>query len=85
MAARKPSSRRCKKRPCGSLSTRRSKDVLDYLSQLHHIPIIVDGAALKEAGVEDSTPITCKLSGIPLRSALEIVLDEIATQMGHPS
>ncbi len=52
-------------------------DILDYLSHKHRIPIILDGPALKEAGVEGSTPITRNLSGIPLRSALEIVLDEL--------
>ena len=53
------------------------KDVLDYLSEKHRIPIRMDASALKEAGVDESTPITCKLSGIPLRSALEIILDEL--------
>ena len=53
------------------------KDVLDYLSEKHRIPIRIDSAALKEAGVDESTPITCKLSGISLRSALEIILDEL--------
>ena len=53
------------------------QDVLEYLSQKHRIPIRMDSSALKEAGVDDSTQITCKLSGIPLRSALKIMLDEI--------
>ncbi len=52
-------------------------DVLDYLSHKHRIPIIIDRPALKEAGVEESTPITFHLTGIPLRSALEMVLDEL--------
>ena len=53
------------------------KDVLDFLSEKHRIPIRIDSSALKEAGVDESTSITCKLSGISLRSALEIILDEI--------
>jgi hypothetical protein len=53
------------------------KDVLDYLSEMHHIPIRIDLSALKEAGYDEVTPITCKLSGISLRSALEIILDEL--------
>ena len=53
------------------------KDVADYLSGLHHIPIHIDATALKEMGTEESTPITCNLPGIPLRSALEIILDEL--------
>ena len=32
------------------------KDVVDYLKDLHHIEIQLDSAALKEAGVDESTP-----------------------------
>ena len=53
------------------------KDVVEYLSDLHHIPIRLDVSALKEAGVEDATQINCRLSGISLQSALQIMLDEI--------
>ena len=53
------------------------KDVLDFLSEKHRIPIHMDLSALKEAGIDESTPVTCNLSGIPLRSALEIILDEL--------
>jgi hypothetical protein len=52
-------------------------DVVDYLSKKYRIPIIRDFAGLKDAGVDESTPITCKLSGISLQSALEIILDEL--------
>ena len=37
----------------------------------------MDSPALKEAGVEDSTNITKDLSGVSLRSALAIILDEL--------
>ncbi len=53
------------------------KDVIDYLKDLHHIEIQLDGPALKEAGVEESTPITKNLKGISLRSALKLLLDEL--------
>ncbi len=53
------------------------KDVVDYLRDLHHIEIQLDGPALKEAGVEDSTPITKNLKGISLRSALKLLLEEL--------
>ncbi len=53
------------------------KDVLDDLSKKHHIPILMDSSVLNEVGIDRATPITCKLSGIPLRSALEIMLDEL--------
>jgi hypothetical protein len=53
------------------------KDVIDYLKDLHHIEIQLDGPALKEAGVEESTPVTKNLKRISLRSALKLLLDEL--------
>ncbi len=53
------------------------KDVVDYLQDLHHIAIQLDSAALKEAGVDESTPVTKNLKGISLRSALKLMLDEL--------
>ena len=51
------------------------KDVLAYLSDQYRIPIQIDSVTLREAACDESALITCKLSGIPLRSALEIILD----------
>ena len=53
------------------------KDLLAYLSDKYCIPIRMDSAALKEAGVDEGTPVTCKVSGISLLSALEIILDDL--------
>jgi hypothetical protein len=53
------------------------KDVVDYLKELHHIEIQLDTAALKEAGVDESAPVTKNLKGISLRSALKLLLDEL--------
>ena len=53
------------------------EDMLDYLQNKHHIPIKLDANALKEAGVDPSTPITCNVSGVPLRSALRLVLSDL--------
>ena len=53
------------------------KDVVDYLKDLHHIEIQLDSAALKEAGIDESTPVTKNLKGISLRSALKLLLDEL--------
>ncbi len=53
------------------------KDVVDYLQDLHHIPIQFDAGALKEAGCDESTQVTKNLKGISLRSALKLVLDEV--------
>ena len=61
------------------------KDVLDYLREKHRIPINMDLPALKEAGVEERRRQCIDLSGIPLRSALEIILDELRLKWVHPS
>ena len=71
------SARRSISRRRSSSSRRRLKDVVDYLKDLHHIEIQLDSAALKEAGVDESTPVTKNLKGISLRSALKLMLDEL--------
>ncbi len=53
------------------------KDVVDYLKDLHHIEIQLDSEALKEAGVDENTPITKNLKGILLRSALQSTLEQM--------
>ena len=53
------------------------KDVVEYLRDLHQIEIQLDSAALKEAGVDESTPVTKNLKGVSLRSALKLMLDEL--------
>ena len=53
------------------------KDVVAYLQDLHHIKIQLDFAALKEAAIDENTPVTKKLKGISLRSALNLLLDEL--------
>ena len=60
------------------------KDVVDYLKDLHHIEIQLDSAALKEAGVDESTPVTKNLKGISLRSALKLLLDELQLKYVDP-
>jgi hypothetical protein len=53
------------------------KDVIIYLSELHGIPLIVLGNKLREASVSADTPITKKLRGISLRSALHLILKDL--------
>ncbi len=53
------------------------KDVVDYLKDLHKIEIQLDTAALKEAGVDESTQVTRNIKGISLRSALKLMLDDL--------
>jgi len=56
------------------------KDVIDYLKDIHKIEIQLDAAGLKEAGVEDSTPISKSIKGISLADGLNMILDE--TELG---
>ncbi len=53
------------------------KDVVASLKELHHIEIQLDLPALKEAGVDESEPVTKHLKGISLRSALRMMLDDL--------
>jgi RNA polymerase sigma factor (sigma-70 family) len=53
------------------------EDVIDYLKDFHGIEIQLDSAALKEAGIDENTPVTKKLSGVSLRSALKLILDDL--------
>jgi hypothetical protein len=50
------------------------KDALEFLSDLHHVPIVLDEQALAEAGVAVDEPINLTLSGITLASALNLIL-----------
>ncbi|MCH7724852.1 MAG: hypothetical protein IH991_00005 [Planctomycetes bacterium] len=52
------------------------QDVMDYLADVHKIPIVIDARALNTVGLGTDTPITRRL-GISLRSALRLLLDEI--------
>jgi hypothetical protein len=52
-------------------------DVVDYLSEKYRIPIRLDKLGLRDAKICEDAPVTCRLSGISLQSALEIVLDEL--------
>lgn len=50
---------------------------MQVLADLHDIPIILDRAALAEESIQPDTPINHVLSGLTLRSALKIILDEL--------
>ena len=52
-------------------------DLVEQLKQRHKIEIQLDISALKDAGVEPDTPVTKHLSGISLRSALRLLLDDL--------
>lgn len=52
-------------------------DVIDFLQQKHEIEIQLDAKALTDAGVGTDTPITQRLTGIKLRSALRLLLNDL--------
>ena len=51
-------------------------DVIDYLKNRHDIEIQLDARALTDAGLGTDPPITRRIKGITLRSALKLVLSE---------
>jgi hypothetical protein len=53
------------------------KDVIVYLTERHNIPIVLKMSKLQEAGVSADKPITKSLRSIRLRSALNIILEDI--------
>lgn len=55
----------------------RLSEVIEQLKKQHKIEIQLDLAALKEAGVEPDCPVTKHLSGISLKSALHLLLDDL--------
>ncbi|QDU38312.1 hypothetical protein Mal4_26390 [Maioricimonas rarisocia] len=52
-------------------------DVVTYISELHNIPILLDEAALSEVGIGPDEEISLIISGIKLRSALKIMLENV--------
>lgn len=56
------------------------KEVIDYLKAIHNIPIVFD-PAVTEAGVNpEEAKVSLTLSGITLRSALKIMLENVEGQ-----
>lgn len=49
--------------------------ITDYLGQLHGIQIVLDRRGLNREGITVDTPVSVDLTGIPLRSALDLMLD----------
>lgn len=52
-------------------------DIIDYLKQRHDVEIQLNNKALFDAGVGSDAPITRVIKGIPLRSALKMMLDDL--------
>jgi hypothetical protein len=53
------------------------KDVLAKLSKQHNVPIQIDDAALKNAGVATDVPITATIKNLTLRAALTQLLKDL--------
>jgi hypothetical protein len=53
------------------------EEAIGLLQQVYDIPIKLDGAALKEAGIQPDKPINANLHGISLSAAIRLMLEEI--------
>lgn len=51
------------------------KDVIAYLAKRHNIPIVLEEQLLRDEHARYSAPVTFKLSGISLESALNLILE----------
>lgn len=51
-------------------------DVVDFLTEAHDVPILIDRQALADMGIETDTPITLKVAEgvVSLKTALQLVL-----------
>jgi hypothetical protein len=54
------------------------QDVVDYIAEIHNIPILLDEQSLSEAGISPDEEISLVISGITLRSALRLMLENVA-------
>jgi hypothetical protein len=52
-------------------------DVVAFLRNLHDIPILIDLRALEDVGMAPDVPVTIRLDGVTLRSALHIMLRDL--------
>ena len=50
------------------------RETLGYLASMHDIPIVTDTQAWEDFGIGSDTPITFRLSGLPLSSCLTLML-----------
>jgi hypothetical protein len=50
---------------------------IDFLKDKHAIEIQLDSKALEDGGMGTDTPVTCKVSGVSLRSGLRLMLSQI--------
>jgi len=53
------------------------EDICAFMSDMHSIPIQIDTKALDEVGLDTDAPVTRNLKGVSLRSALNLILDDL--------
>ena len=53
------------------------KDGLGYLEAVHGISIVVDNRALSDEGISQDAPVICSVTGEPLRSVLDRILEPL--------
>ncbi len=54
------------------------RDVIEYLSHAHEMPIILDETALSDQGISSDEEMSFVLSGVTLQNALELILENVA-------
>lgn len=54
------------------------RDVTEYLSQIHNMPILIDETALADVGISSDEEVSLVISDITLRSAMELLLENVA-------
>jgi len=52
------------------------RDVMDSFAERHKIRIVIDERALDDEGIGTNAPLTCKLGGVKLESALNLILSQ---------
>jgi hypothetical protein len=52
-------------------------EVVDFLKSAQEIPIVINKAALDDVGLGTDTPVTISISGVSLRSALDLMLESL--------
>ncbi len=54
------------------------RDVVQYLAEVNDIPILIDENALADEGISPDEDITLMVSGVSVRNALELMLENVA-------
>ena len=53
------------------------KDVIEFFKDKMQVEIYLDSPALKEAGVDESTPVNCNFHGLRFEKVLKLVLESL--------